>query len=61
MVGIFDDEKELPVTPLPKCVFAPKFPKNSEITPLDRLKNSEISPIFAKIWAKNEKFLKLFI
>ena len=47
-------------SPLPKCVFAPKFPKNSEITPLGRPKNSEISPIFAKIWAKNEKFLKLF-
>ena len=48
-------------SPLPKCVFAPKFPKNSEITPLGRPKNSEIGPTFAKIWAKNEKFLKLFI
>ena len=39
-------------SPLLKCVFAPKFPKNSEITPLDIPKNSEIGPIFANFAVK---------
>ena len=46
MVGIVGDKMRCH-HPLRKCVFAAKFPKNSEITPSGSPKNSEICPIFA--------------
>ncbi len=53
MVGIVGDKMRCH-HPLLKHVFAPKFPKNSEITPSGSPKNSEICPIFAnfevEIW-----------
>ncbi len=46
MVGIVGDKMRCH-HPLLKHVFAPKFPKNSEINSLNSPKNSEICPIFA--------------
>lgn len=39
-----------------KPVFAPKFPKNSEIHPVGSQKNSEICPFFVNFVVKNIDF-----